>query len=153
MAKQISKYITCDLCGDTFYGRGYKCPSCYAYLREHPEGLYPQPKYGEVAYAVNGDPICHICCKAIRKLGNHIAFKHKISQNEYRERFGLYHKTRLSNVEYINKMHDYSLDNYEKVIYENLIKCGKKTRTSKQYILPGRKIGNNQIKSVYFKES
>ena len=74
----------CEDCGDTYIGTkwSYKCPSCYAYLRVHPEGAYPQPDYGEVLYASNGDPVCHICCKAYRKLGNHIRFKHKITQEE-----------------------------------------------------------------------
>ena len=143
--------ITCDLCGETFNGRGYKCPSCYAYMRIHPEGLYQQPNYGEVLYAPNGDPVCHICRKAIRKLGNHIRFKHNISQIEYRERFGLHHSTRLSNKEYINKMHDYSLDNYDLVIKKNLIEKGINTRTSKSNNLPGRKIGNNKVLQVQLK--
>lgn len=154
MAKQKLSYITCSLCGREFYGKGYKCPSCYAYLREHPEGLYPQPKYGEVLYATNGDPVCHLCRKAFRKLGNHIQFFHKMSQNEYREKFGLHHNTRLSNEEYVEKMRDYTLDYYDVVIKENLIESGKATRISITNNLPGRKIGNNRIqKTQYSKES
>lgn len=144
----------CEDCGDTYIGTkwSYKCPSCYAYLRVHPEGAYPQPDYGEVLYASNGDPVCHICCKAYRKLGNHIRFKHKITQEEYRETFGLHHNTRLSNQDYINQMRIYNIVNKETVIDRNLIKRGKKTRISKKHNLPGRKIGNNQITFIYSKK-
>lgn len=145
---------TCDLCKRDFYGAGFKCPSCYAYLRKHPEGLYPQPQYGEVVYAHNGDPVCHICCRAVRKLGSHIALYHNMNQNEYREKFGLHHNTRLSNNEYVVKMRKYSLDNYDLVIDKNLIDGGINTRINHENGLPGRKIGNNRIKTIYYgKES
>ena len=142
----------CDFCGKEFFGAGFKCPTCYAYLRKHPEGLYPQPQYGEVLYAPNGDPVCHICRRAVRKLGNHIAFYHNMTQKEYREKFGLHHNTRLSNGEYIDKMRTYSIDNYDLVIAENLIEGGINTRTTHKNCLPGRKIGNNKIKLVYYGE-
>ena len=135
----------CKLCGDLFNHAGYYCQSCSAYLRLHPEGLYPQPEYGEVLYADNGDPVCHICCKAYRKLGNHIKFKHHITQETYRERYGLHHNTRLSNEDYINQMRIYNTVNKEIVVNRNLLEKGKRTRISETHNLPGRKIGNNQI--------
>lgn len=153
MAKQAKYHLVCDLCGREFYGRGFKCPSCYAYLREHPEGLYPQPKVGEILYATNGDPVCHICRKAFRKLGNHIRFYHNITQEEYRERFRLHHNTRLSNEEYIDMMNNYTMEYYDVVVKENLLKHGKGTRLITGNEIPRRKIGNNQIVKTIAKET
>ena len=145
-----NKTKVCRLCKDTFNDKGYYCQSCYAYLREHPEGLYPKPPKGTILYATNGDPICHICCKAYRKLGNHIRFKHHITQEEYRETYGLYHNSRLSNKEYRDVMRKYNKDNYNVVVEKNLLEGGKGTRVSSSNILPGRKIGNNKIKEEIF---
>ena len=143
----------CNLCGREYKENGYYCPSCYAYLRVHPEGLYPEPELGEVLYAPNGDPVCHICRKAFRKLGNHIRFCHNMSQEEYRELFKLHHSTRLSNDEYVDKMRSYVDDYYDLVVGENLIKMGEGTRTVKGRGLPGRKIGNNQVTTRRLKET
>ena len=132
---------TCELCGRPFKSKGFYCCSCYQYLRVHPEGLYPEPELGEVLYAPNGDPVCHICRKAYRKLGNHIRFAHGLSQEEYRELFKLYHSTRLSNKDYVETMREYVDKYYDVVVEENLISGGKKTRVSENNILPGRKLG------------
>ena len=141
----MGKKNICKLCGEEFNFAGYYCPSCYAYLREHPEGLYPQPEYGEVLYAENGDPVCHICCRAYRKLGNHIQFKHHMDQNKYRERYGLHHNTRLSNLDYVDQMRYYNNKYKDIVVKRNLIESGKGTRISDSNIIPGRKIGYNKI--------
>ena len=101
-------YCICDICGNKNTTTGKHCNSCYAYLRRHPEGIYDLPKPGEIKYAPNGDPICHICGQAHRKLGNHIRFKHQMSQIEYREKYKLYRNTRLSNYEYQEKMSKYN---------------------------------------------
>ena len=94
----------CQMCGGDNTTTGKYCNACYSYLRKHPEGEYPLPPKGVIHYASNGDPICHICGQAHRKLGNHIRFKHNMTQNEYRDMFKLYHNTRLSNYEYIENM-------------------------------------------------
>lgn len=130
----------CELCGDTYNYNGKYCSNCRAYLREHPEGEYALPNKGEVVYAPNGDPICHICGRAYRKLGNHIAFRHKISQKEYRDMFKLYHSTRLSNDNYKDLMRSYVKRDYKVVVEDNLIKCGTNTRTNENNILPGKKM-------------
>lgn len=132
----------CKLCGESFEAPGFCCQSCYTYLRNHPEGIYPLPKKGEIGYAENGDPICHICGMAYRKLGNHIYNKHHISQNDYREMFGLHHNTKLSHTDYTKQMKEYNTKYYDKVVKENLIKGGITTRISDNNILNGRKIGN-----------
>ena len=139
----------CPLCGGIKDTTGKYCQKCYNYLKIHPEGVYPLPNKGEVVYAPNGDPICHICGMAYRKLGNHIRFKHNISQTIYRETFGLYHNTRLSNDEYKCTMRRYNKDNYDKVVKDNLLKGGAKTRTSSTNVLPGKKM-NKKISEIVF---
>lgn len=133
----------CGFCGEVSDTTGKYCQKCYNYLRIHPEGRYELPNKGEIAYATNGDAICHICGMAYRKLGNHIRFRHRMTQKTYREMFGLYHNTKLSNNEYKELMRGYTKENYNKVVKDNLINKGKKTRTSDKNILPGRKLGKD----------
>lgn len=135
----------CRLCGDEFSYAGYYCQPCSAYLRKHPEGLYPQPNEREVLYATNGDPVCHICRKAYSKLGSHIRNYHHMTQTEYRDKFKLHHNTKLTNESYSNKMVDYVMEYYDIAVKENLLKAGKNTRLITGKELPKRKIGNNQI--------
>lgn len=139
----MAKY--CGLCSCLNDTTGKYCQKCYEYLKKHPEGIYELPKAGEIVYASNGDPICHICGMAYRKLGNHIAFKHHMTQNEYREKFRLHHNTKLSNNAYKETMRSYVQRDYDLVVKENLLKGGVNTRTTNENGLPGRKIGNNKI--------
>lgn len=138
----------CQLCDGVNNTTGKYCNSCYSYLRNHPEGLYPLPQKGEVHYAPNGDPICHICGMAIRKLGGHIAQKHHMSQEQYRDMFELYHNTRLSNEEYINRMAKINNKYKDVVVGENLIKAGINTRVTHQNGLNGRKFQHKIEKRV-----
>lgn len=136
------------MCGGDNTTTGKYCNTCYSYLRKHPEGEYPLPPKGVIHYASNGDPICHICGQAHRKLGNHIRFKHNMSQNEYRDMFELYHNTRLSNSEYINNMSQINNRHKDKVVKENLIKCGVNTRISHENGLSGRKFQHKVTEKV-----
>lgn len=146
-------YCICDMCGNKNTTTGKHCNSCYAYLRRHPEGIYDLPKPGEIKYAPNGDPICHICGQAHRKLGNHIRFKHQMSQIEYREKYKLYRNTRLSNYEYQEKMSKYNNKYRNIVVEQNLIKGGEKTRiTSTRKFETKRKYGK-PIPEIFIKES
>ena len=138
----------CQMCGGNNTTTGKYCNACYSYLRKHPEGDYPLPPKGVIHYASNGDPICHICGQAHRKLGNHIRFKHNITQNEYRDMFKLYHNTRLSNYEYINNMSQINNKHKDKVVKENLIKCGVNTRISHENGLSGRKFQHKVTEKV-----
>lgn len=147
----MKKVRYCNLCGDISDTTGPYCQKCYNYLRRHPEGVYPLPAKGEVAYAPNGDCICHICGMAYRKLGNHIMNRHGMTQNAYREEYGLHHNTKLSSKEYISMMKDYNDQYYNLVVKENLLVGGKLTRLADDYTIPKRKIGNNQIKEKIYK--
>ena len=138
----------CLMCGGNNTTTGKYCNTCYSYLRKHPEGDYPLPPKGVIHYASNGDPICHICGQAHRKLGNHIRFKHNITQNEYRDMFKLYHNTRLSNYEYINNMSQINNKHKDIVVKENLIKGGVKTRITHENGLAGRKFQHKISKRI-----
>lgn len=138
----------CQMCGGNNTTTGKYCNTCYSYLRKHPEGDYPLPPKGVIHYASNGDPICHICGQAHRKLGNHIRFKHNITQNEYRDMFKLYHNTRLSNYEYIENMSQINNKYKDKVVKENLIKCGVNTRITHENGLSGRKFQHKVTEKV-----
>ena len=138
----------CQFCGGINKTTGKYCNTCYSYLRRHPEGRYSLPPKGVVYYAPNGDVICHICGEAQRKLGSHIAYRHHMSQNEYRDMFELYHNTRLSNSEYINNMSQINNRHKDKVVKENLIKCGVNTRISHENGLSGRKFQHKVTEKV-----
>ena len=138
----------CQFCGGVNKTTGKYCNTCYGYLRKHPEGRYPLPPKGMVHYAPNGDTICHICGEAQRKLGSHIAHRHHISQNEYRDMFELYHNTRLSNYEYIENMSQINNKYKDKVVKENLIKCCVNTRISHENGLSGRKFQHKVTEKV-----
>lgn len=143
----MKKVKYCKICNGILDTTGKYCQKCYNYLRNHPEGIYPLPPKGEICYAPNGDVICHICGMAYRKLGNHIRFKHNLSQVEYRELFKLYHNTKLSNIDYRDKMRLYNNRYYDKVVKKNLIEHGANTRTT-NVTIPKRKLGG-YIKENY----
>lgn len=138
----------CQICGGENKTTGRYCNTCYGYLRKHPEGRYPLPPKGAIYYAPNGDPICHICGEAQRKLGNHIAFRHHMTQNEYRDKFHLYHNTRLSNYEYIKNMSKINNKYKDIVVKENLVNHGKNTRINHNNGLSGRKFQHKIVQST-----
>lgn len=139
----------CQMCNGKNTTTGRYCNTCYGYLRNHPEGVYDIPEEGKITYTPNGDPICHICGQAHRKLGNHIKFKHNMNQIEYREKFKLYHNTRLSNKEYQKTMADYNKKYKDIVVKNNLIKCGKNTRINEEYDLKNKRKYGKPIEEVY----
>lgn len=137
----MQKNKICRLCGSLIpeYHTSLVCQSCNLYRKKHPEGVYQLPPDGEIYYAVNGDVICHECGQAHRKLGSHIMKRHKMSQQEYRDKHKLYHNTRLSNKAYIKQMQIYNNENKAVVVDKNLIKKGILTRMTSEYNTPGRK--------------
>ena len=72
---------------------------------------------------------CKICFKNYYHLGSHIAHGHKILAIEYKEMFGLDHKTALITEEIKEKKHEAFMENYDKYI-SNLEK-GKKYQFKK----------------------
>ena len=131
---------TCTKCGKTFNTAGYKCPRCYRYYRLHPEGLYISSPKGSVSYATNGDPICHICGEAHRKLGRHINDMHHLSVKDYCIQFRLpIRKNKLCNREFLEQMRVYNRIHSDVVVNKNLIKCGVNTRHKKGETHDGRR--------------
>ncbi len=123
---------TCTNCGKPFKFNGFKCPRCYRYYRNHPEGVYTPSKKGSVSYATNGDPICHICGEAHRKLGRHINDIHGMSVREYCHEYRLpVRKNSLCNKEFLEQMRIYNRLHSDVVIKKNLIKGGVNTRRKK----------------------
>ena len=112
------------------------------------KGVILCPPKGVIHYAPNGDAICHICGEAQRKLGSHIARRHHMSQNEYRDMFELYHNTKLSNYEYIKNMSRINNKYRDIVVKENLIKRGEKTRITHENGLSGRKFQHKVSKKI-----
>lgn len=88
---------------------GNVCQTCRKYLKNGGE-FHTPPEPGTVAVDSRGFYICHICGMAYMKLGEHVKLKHKMSINEYREKFGLMKKQQLTGKEYHKKMSEYMLD-------------------------------------------
>jgi hypothetical protein len=114
------------------------CQRCYAYLRKHPEGYYPIPPKGVLTFALNGDPICHVCGGAYSKLGAHITQVHNMTPLEYKDTFNLLHNTKLTSERYKTKMRQYNKKYYRKVVKKNLLKKGVFTRFKIGQFVPGR---------------
>ena len=111
------------------------CQRCRRYLTLHPEGRYPVPPKGTLAFAPNGDPICPLCGEAHRKLGNHLAFYHHIPAKEARLAHNLQANTRISHQDYIDHM---SLLNSQQLTAKENLQKGIHTRYKKGDSVPGR---------------
>ena len=123
----------CRICNTP--NRNRLCQRCRRYLHLHPEGCYPLPPKGTLAFAPNGDPICPLCGEAHRKLGNHLAFYHHIPAKEARLSHNLQANTRISHQDYIQHMHN--LNKEQPTARENLEK-GASRRYKKGDTVPGR---------------
>jgi hypothetical protein len=66
------------------------------------------PKFGEVEKGYDGKIICHICGMAFDKLCEHTLRKHKLSDREYKQKFGLKIKLSLTSETYNKKMSEYT---------------------------------------------
>lgn len=89
------------------------------------------PQKGEIKYDKEGKPICHICGKSFKKLMSHVWQKHNMFSYEYKKTFGLETTKSImwkGSVELARKR---NLDNYDKVVTENLLKKGQDTRFKK----------------------
>lgn len=70
------------------------CDTCIRTWRNNPIKYIPPA--GEIHTDDEGKLICHICGRSYDKLTSHIKGKHKISEHEYKERFGLNRTCRLT---------------------------------------------------------
>ena len=113
--------MECEFCRKDIE-RGRYCPTCYAYLRKHPEG-FPNtlPSKGELVINQRGEVQCHVCGLFFRKLGNHISQKHFLNINDYKD-----------------IMRGHTKKHYRRVVKKNLLKGGKKTRFKPGQEVEGR---------------
>lgn len=125
------KNIKCKECGKEIKGRVLKgmCEKCYQRLaRDSKTKTYELPKKGEVKYSPEGLVVCHVCGKAYKKLMNHTWQIHGLTEKEYKLEFGLNANQGLICEETKQKMQTAVKKHYDKVVLNNLIKKGEKTR-------------------------
>lgn len=115
----------CKCCGDIIENRHSDlCQSCYVYFKEGGV-IHPLPKEGNVEKDERGYVICHICGKAYKKLGSHVANKHNMTTDIYREKFGLCSRTKITETNYSQKMSAFA---YKNNMPEQLKAIGLNTR-------------------------
>lgn len=120
--------------------RGY-CQRCYRYFILNNKQVYDLPDDGKVEYNENGDPICHECGMAYRKLGNHVWQVHHMSMYEYTTKHKLTHRTnKCTNADYREHMRKIQKDY---CVTENLVEKGKTTR-----LKPGDRLRLNKRKEI-----
>lgn len=97
------KNTNCNYCGcsnekrKAVYRDEYNeflCYSCYEHYKLHPKNTIPQK--GIISYDDEGRLVCHICGRAYDRLASHLRYKHKITQQEYKEEFGLNRTVKLT---------------------------------------------------------
>ena len=112
---------------------GY-CTSCYQYFILHNYSSWYPSQYGSLSRVQKEDsvqygwPVCHICGKAFTKLQQHIWYAHKMTKNEYCDKYGLDHSIKMTSNEYSEVMHNHALNNN---MDEQLKRAGVNTRFQK----------------------
>jgi hypothetical protein len=84
--------------------------------------------YGRIAYDLDGKPICEICGLSFKRLMTHVRQKHDMSAVEYKKFYGLDLHTGICSPDSAAIAREHALNNYDKVIAENLLKGGNRTR-------------------------
>lgn len=124
--------MKCEECGKgskTFYSSQFEkilCCNCLSMYKSHP--VNDIPENGQVAYDKEGRIICHICGRAFKKVLSHARQRHGIDSIEYKKMFGLDVTKGLASEETKEKLRRSVAENYDKVVKQNLINNGEKTR-------------------------
>lgn len=105
------------------------CSKCYQ-REKNIESLptYQLPKKGEIGYTSDGRIICHLCGKAFTRLLTHVRQYHNMNEKEYKKEFGLILYKGIISEKSRDKSRKAVLDNYEKVVLDNLVTKGESTR-------------------------
>lgn len=103
------------------------CQACYLYTR-HGGEIHSLPDAGTIVTDPKGYVICHICGQSYNKLGSHIANKHHMSVEDYKEIYSLPQNVSLASAEHKAKMRRYNAMYRDRVVYDNLINRGMNTR-------------------------
>ena len=120
--------MNCTKCGKhTTKSYAGMCQSCYRYY--HGGGIdNPLPALGKIEYDHRGYVICHICGRAYKRLGSHIKESHQMTIAEYKEKFELCNKSKTTEKNYSQHMHDLA---YKYDMPKQLILTGRDTRVKK----------------------
>lgn len=84
--------------------------------------------YGIIEYNAEGKPKCEICEEYFDRVAAHVRQKHDISAREYKIKYGFDLKKGICSKESKIKSRERVLENYDKVVSDNLIKKGENTR-------------------------
>lgn len=84
--------------------------------------------YGIIEYDDDGKPICEICGRSFKRVLNHVRQKHDMNEREYKLKFGFDLSKGICSEESSQATREKTLENYDRVIKDNLIKKGKKSR-------------------------
>ena len=87
--------------------------------------------YGIVEYDHEGKPKCEICGKHFDRVISHVRQKHNMSALDYKLKFGLDTSKGICSEKSRKLSSIKAYENYEKVIADNLINKGSKTRFKK----------------------
>jgi hypothetical protein len=87
--------------------------------------------YGVIEYDQEGKPKCEICGKHFDRLLSHVRQKHNMSALEYKKTYGLDTRKGICSEKSRKLSSKKAYENYEKVIADNLINKGSKTRFKK----------------------
>ena len=115
--------LSCNKDVNALYSGGL-CPPCYKYFKDGGT-INPLPDVGTIAYDERGYVVCHICGKAYRRLGTHVAQAHDMTIKTYKERFGLCNNAKTTEANYSRMMSDYA---YQHNMPEQLRITGANTR-------------------------
>lgn len=103
------------------------CQACYLYLKQGGK-VHALPDAGTIVTDERDYVICHLCGQSYKKLGSHIANKHNMLVEDYKEQFNIPQKASLASKEHILKMRNYNNMYRDTVVYDNLINKGHNTR-------------------------
>jgi hypothetical protein len=135
----MKKQTICEDCG-TSEGRIINsikhgktlCRNCYQTRALYGNfKFHDLPPSGVIVYNDEGNPICHICGRAYKKLMGHVRQKHDMTAYEYKKEFGLNTTHSVMCKSSVELARKHNLENYDTVVTKNLIACGKQTRFTK----------------------
>lgn len=121
----------CIKCGEVILGRVITgmCSRCYQRNKTIEKlPVYELPKKGEIKYTPDGKVVCHICGRGFKKPLNHAYLCHGVTAYDYKKEFGLDVGKGLLSSDVKEKLQESVKRNYDKVVLDNLIKKGEKSR-------------------------
>jgi hypothetical protein len=117
--------------------------------------------YGVIEYSADGKPMCEICGKYFHRVLSHVRQKHDVNERDYKKQFGFDLKKGICSLESKEKSRQAVLDNYDKVVLDNLVvngsksrfKLGSKGRTKDMVSAQTRKMLRERLETPQMKEA